>query len=98
MGRAPGEQCSAVFRAYNRAVWDNLGWWPRLAARLVGRSFTLSDSPKIRPKGMPVIAWLRYGRAGASWWLLCHTGSAELQDNWRKGLAHHDWLPRARGL
>lgn len=58
--------------------------WPRLAARLFeSRSYTLSDSPQRRVEGQPLLHWLRFGRVGASHYLLA------ADPDWRAALSNH---------
>jgi len=65
------------------AIWR---LWPRMAARVLeGRSYRLSDSPNKRQKGQPLWHWLRFGRVGASHYLLAEnpTWRAVLKDHGR---------------
>lgn len=58
--------------------------WPRLASRLFeGRSYSLSDSPIRRVDGQPLLHWLRFGRVGASHFLLA------ADPDWRAVLRNH---------
>lgn len=58
------------WRRHNLA-WRLLGRWPRLACRVArGKSYTLSDSPSRRVEGQSLVHWIRYGRVGASHFLL----------------------------
>ena len=79
-----GRECVARF--YSPDTLRSKVWkaWPRFAARIFeGRSYSLSDSPNARVNGQPFIHWLRFGRVGASHYLLAADPS------WRAVLANH---------
>lgn len=68
-------------RSLGARIWRA---WPRLAARMLQRrSYALSDSPTRRVTGQPLLHWIRFGRVGASHFLL----SAD--PAWRRVLHNH---------